>query len=73
MAGDETTSADLSAKGQDKKKPVRQASISETLGFAFSSGSRTVIIFVVGVIGALGNGAVSAEDFRWWFGSSRIP
>ena len=64
MAGDDTTSLDLSASGKDKgKKKPAQASISETLSFALSSGSKTVIIFVVGVIGALGNGAVSAELF----------
>jgi ATP-binding cassette subfamily B (MDR/TAP) protein 1 len=34
------------------------ASISETLPFVFGSGTKTVVIFVFGVIGAIGNGAV---------------
>ena len=61
MAGDDTASVDLSASsGKDKgKKKAAQASISETLSFAFNSGSKTVIIFIIGVIGGLGNGAVS--------------
>ena len=63
MAGDDTsTSVDLAAAAKDKgKKKPAQASISETLSFAFSSGPKTVIIFCIGVLGGLANGAVSVQ------------
>lgn len=49
--------SDKSAK--DKKKAADpQASVGETLSFVFSSGGTTPILFFVGVIGAIGNGAV---------------
>jgi ATP-binding cassette subfamily B (MDR/TAP) protein 1 len=51
-----STATDKSEKS--KPKPPTQASVSETLSFVFGSGTKTVVIFVIGVIGALGNGAV---------------
>lgn len=48
-----------SDKKDKKKKQAPQASVSETLSFAFTSGTQTSVIFFVGILGALGNGAVS--------------
>jgi hypothetical protein len=49
-----------SSENNKKKKRTPQATVAETLSFAFTSGTQNSVIFFFGVIGALGNGAVSS-------------
>jgi ATP-binding cassette subfamily B (MDR/TAP) protein 1 len=51
-----STATDKSEKS--KPKTPTQASVSETLSFVFGSGTKTVVLFIIGIIGAIGNGAV---------------
>eukprot|EP00980_Cylindrotheca_fusiformis_P027133 scaffold19004_cov125-Cylindrotheca_fusiformis.AAC.1 len=46
------------AKSGKKKAKVQQASAAETLSFIFQGDTQTKVIFFVGVIGGIGNGAV---------------
>jgi hypothetical protein len=56
----EVNGADTSDVNKEGKKSIKaQASVSETLSFAFTSGTKTSVVFLIGVIGALGNGLVS--------------
>ena len=57
MSKDEQSSASSKDK-KDKKKEKEQASVSETLSFVFNSGSKTIFLFFLGAVGALGNGLV---------------
>lgn len=57
MSKDEQSSAS-SKDNKDKKKEKEQASVSETLSFVFNSGSKTIFLFFLGAVGALGNGLV---------------
>eukprot|EP00980_Cylindrotheca_fusiformis_P009378 scaffold2049_cov108-Cylindrotheca_fusiformis.AAC.4 len=47
-----------SVKSDSKNAKIKQASASETLSFVFQGDTQTMVLFVVGVIGAIGNGAV---------------
>jgi hypothetical protein len=52
-------SATSASRGEKKKKkPAEMATVSQTLAFAFDCGSKNVLLFCIGVIGAVGNGAV---------------
>jgi ATP-binding cassette subfamily B (MDR/TAP) protein 1 len=51
-----STASAKSEKG--KKKPLPRATIAETLSFVFGSGTSTIVIWIVGTVGAIGNGAV---------------
>ncbi|KAG7367565.1 ABC transporter permease [Nitzschia inconspicua] len=53
-----TTTPSTSETPEKKKTKSPQASVSETLSFAFSSGTQTSAIFFVGVVGGFGNGLV---------------
>ena len=50
----------VSTGDNDKKKKKKEpmASTGETLSFVFSGDSKMVVIWFVGMLGALGNGAV---------------
>jgi ATP-binding cassette subfamily B (MDR/TAP) protein 1 len=51
-------SAATSSSGKNAKVAPSQASTGETLSFVFGAGGSTVALFFVGLIGAVGNGAV---------------
>jgi ATP-binding cassette subfamily B (MDR/TAP) protein 1 len=51
-----STASDKNAK--PKSKSPDQASVSETLSFVFGSGTKTAVIFCIGIVGGIGNGAV---------------
>jgi hypothetical protein len=57
----DTTTAG-SNENNKKKKQAPQATVAETLSFAFTSGTQNSVIFFIGVLGALGNGAVSKPN-----------
>jgi hypothetical protein len=59
-AGDATTAS--SNENNKKKKQAPQATVAETLSFAFTNGTQNSIIFFIGVLGAIGNGAVSHKE-----------
>eukprot|EP00980_Cylindrotheca_fusiformis_P007164 scaffold1505_cov118-Cylindrotheca_fusiformis.AAC.14 len=46
------------SKSGKKKAKVQQASLAQTLSFIFQGDTQTKVIFFVGIIGAIGNGAV---------------
>ena len=54
----ESSSTAVTARDKPKSKPKPQASISETLSFVFECGTGTSIIWFIGILGGLGNGAV---------------
>lgn len=56
QADDDTNS--LRSDSSPKKKKNTQASLSETMSFVFQSGTQTTILLTIGIIGAIGNGAV---------------
>jgi ATP-binding cassette subfamily B (MDR/TAP) protein 1 len=62
MGKEEADSSTHSTSGAKQVKNAKQevltASVSETLGFAFQSGSGTKFLFTIGTIGAIGNGLV---------------
>lgn len=51
-------SAATDKSDKSKKKAVEQATVGETFSFVFGAGGYTVAIFSLGVVGAVGNGAV---------------
>lgn len=55
---DDTNSVRSGCHAATQRKKKQQASASETLSFVFQSGRQTIIIFIVGFIGAVGNGIV---------------
>jgi ATP-binding cassette subfamily B (MDR/TAP) protein 1 len=56
-------------KEKPKSKSQDQASVSETLSFVFGSGTKTVVIFCIGFLGGIGNGAVYPV-LAWLFSSA---
>lgn len=57
------------SKNDKKVKPPTQASVTETLSFVFGSGTKTVVLFCIGILGGLGNGLVYPV-LAWLFSSS---
>ena len=53
-----------SDNGKKKEAAKNMASVTETLSFVFSSGPRSVVIWCVGMIAAVGNGAVRRRRRR---------
>eukprot|EP00934_Nitzschia_sp_Nitz4_P006351 Nitzschia sp. Nitz4//scaffold41_size133979//19551//23745//NITZ4_003331-RA/size133979-snap-gene-0.97-mRNA-1//1//CDS//3329551422//6341//frame0 len=59
MSGkDELNRSSGSQKDAKEKKPAEQASVGETLSFVFNGGDSSPVLFGLGFIGAIGNGAV---------------
>mmetsp|Transcript_17883 Transcript_17883/g.31282 ORF Transcript_17883/g.31282 Transcript_17883/m.31282 type:complete len:866 (+) Transcript_17883:171-2768(+) len=49
---------DKNGKDKPKKAPPKQASTGETLSFVFRSGTKTTVLFFLGVLGGIGHGTV---------------
>lgn len=54
-------SAGSASRDKKKKKKAEMASISQTLAFAFDCGGKNIILFCIGTLGGIGNGAVRGE------------
>ena len=50
--------SDNNGKKEATKAAQNMASVTETLSFVFTSGPRNVVIWCVGMVAAVGNGAV---------------